>query len=145
MIRTCSFVLDNGHRCHCAANRDQDYCRHHSPTALALRRAAQPGAPAPDAPFSPRREWGQLREYIGYCNEDSIPDLVDDLMICLFNGTMTPRTAGRFLLLIYNRREQIRRQQLPGAFQAQSDVLAQLTAVAQASQRQAPAEEACRK
>ena len=123
MIRTCSFVLDNGRRCHCAATRGQDCCRHHTPETLALHRAAQPGSPDPEQAFSPRREWGQLRHYIGYCNEESIPDLIEDLMLALATGAMTPRTAGRFLLLLHNRREDLRREQREAELQTQIDRL----------------------
>lgn len=42
-------------------------------------------------------------------------------MVCLANGTMTQRTADRFILLIYNRREELRQHQRDAKLQAQME------------------------
>jgi len=113
MIPTCSFILDNGRRCHCAANRNQDFCRHHTPEALRLHRAAQPDDPADreqEIAFSPRREWGQLRQWIAQSEAEAFEDILENLMTAMADGMMTPRTAGRLLLLLYRRREELKLQ-----------------------------------
>jgi hypothetical protein len=111
-MRICSFLLSNGHRCQCVANRDQDFCRHHTPQALRLRDAAEAGEFSEEASdhFSPRREWGHLRQDIAQAEPDQFPDYIEALMINMDAGRMSPRTAGRLLLVLYHRQEELKRQ-----------------------------------
>jgi hypothetical protein len=122
MLRICSFRLDNGRRCQCAANRDQDFCRHHTPAALRLRHAAEPGefSQEGEVEFSPRREWGLLRSYIAESEAEAFDDLLDNIMHAASDGAMTPRTAGRLLILLYRRREELKLQASRAPFQTQA-------------------------
>ena len=111
MLRICSFRLDNGRRCQCAANRGLDFCRHHTPEALRVRHAAEPEfAEGSKVAFSPRREWGQLRIFIMESEAEAFEDILEGLMTGMADGIMTPRTAGRLLLLLYRRREELKCQ-----------------------------------
>jgi hypothetical protein len=109
MFRICSFRLDNGRRCHCAANRGLDFCRHHTPEALRVRHAAEPEfSDEAEIAFSPRREWGQLRTFIMGSEAEAFDDILEGFMTGMADGIMTPRTAGRLLLLLYRRREELK-------------------------------------
>jgi hypothetical protein len=123
MLRICSFRLDNGRRCQCAANRDQDFCRHHTPAALRLRHGAEPGefSQEGEVEFSPRREWGLLRTFIVQSDAEAFPDILENLMTAMADGMMTPRTAGRLLLLLYRRREELKIQAHRAPYQTQAD------------------------
>jgi hypothetical protein len=112
MVRLCSFALESGHRCRCAATRTQDFCRHHSPEALALRKSSEPAEPSGSPAFSPRREWGQLRIYIAESDATAFPDLLELIMHAAADGAMTPRTAGKLLVLLYRRRMEFQQHAL---------------------------------
>jgi hypothetical protein len=114
-MRICSFLLANGHRCQCVANRDQDFCRHHTPQALRLHDAAEAGEFYEEASdhFSARREWGHLRLDIAQAQDDQFPDYIEALMTNMDAGRMSPRTAGRLLLVLYHRREELKCQPSP--------------------------------
>jgi hypothetical protein len=112
MVRLCSYVLENGKRCHCAANHAEDFCRHHTPQALRDRQSSQPAEPADAPDFNPLREWRALRRFIGQCETQDFNDILENIMAATAEGAMTHRTAGRLLVVLYHRRAELEQQTL---------------------------------
>ena len=112
MVRLCSYILENGKRCRCAANHADDFCRHHTPQALRDRQSSQPAEPADALDFNPLREWRALRRFIGQCETQDFNDILENIMAATADGAMTHRTAGRLLVVLYRRREELYQQTL---------------------------------
>jgi len=116
MPRLCSYVLSNGNRCHCPANRDDEYCRHHNLDGMRHRQPnparnsghdPEPNASGDDK-FRPHLEWAHLRRFITQsATLDDISGVIETLMSATSEGDMAERTAGRLLVLLYRRREQL--------------------------------------
>ncbi len=105
MVRECSFILPNGNKCHCAATRNLDVCRHHAP---------KPAVPGP--PPIPRRErysdlirWRTLGSRLPWMPKTQIPSAVYEILQCLVDrgenssGRISDLTAGRYLRALLNR------------------------------------------
>ena len=113
-VPLCNFILDNGSRCHCAATTGKPFCRHHSPEALADRRARvaaqsarrQASAPSPSARiFSRRSHWRRYHKRIGNASPAEFLTIIQDLMDGLQRGLLSHRCAGRLLHEVQQRRQ----------------------------------------
>src|ERR1700683_3413739 len=112
MVRLCSYILENGKRCRCAANHAEDFCRHHTPQALRDRQSSQPAEPADALDFTPLRECPPLRRFIGQCETQDFNDILENIMAATAEGAMTHRTAGRLLVVLYCRTQELEQQDL---------------------------------
>ena len=76
--------------------------------------ASPPSPPSPqtsDAPdFNPRREWRALRRCIGQSETEDFNDILENIMAAAAEDAMTHRTAGRLLVVLYRRREELEQQ-----------------------------------
>ncbi len=112
MVRLCSFTLENGSRCRCVANRGRDVCRHHTPEGLQGRQPREP-IEAPEMSDSDRRRaWRGLRTSIRTAQDDLLDSYLETIMGAAAAGTMTHRTAGKLLVCIFHRREELYDQSL---------------------------------
>jgi hypothetical protein len=124
----CSFVLDNGQPCRCPARRGDRFCRHHAPEALALRReVAETGSPAPvsasaapdlNNPWLLRAEWRTFHRLIPMCDSVELEDTFDMILSALGSREIAPRSAGRLLLAILDRRAALAHEAEEARFRA---------------------------
>jgi len=94
--RECSHLLANGHRCRCAAIRNQPWCRHHAPQ----------GAAAPPPPLRARDRFSRLARWSGAVHRmpllgpAEIPIQIYGILMSLLedgDGGISDRQAGRLL------------------------------------------------
>ncbi len=116
-MSTCHFLLDNGTRCRCFANRHSDYCRHHQANR------PQPGNRSPDPPNAEPRPMTRQemstgwRGYHAWIRETDDPqelqEAIDLILTALGDRNISPRSAGRLLLDVEDRRRSLDRSQKP--------------------------------
>jgi hypothetical protein len=115
----CSFTLDDGKPCRTPARHGSPFCRHHEPEVRARRRSAvsspSPGNSAPTTPdisadsdesnpWSLRAYWRVHHRLIPGYNAHSLDDCFDMILDALAEREIGPRSAGRLLLAIFDRR-----------------------------------------
>ena len=102
MPAECTFVLPNGNKCRCLANRGHNLCRHH-------------GAAPPVRSTRPRTDrdadrtyWREMGETIRGRYPDDYPTRMLDLLDALRENRISDRAAGRLLrglLQLHNPKE----------------------------------------
>lgn len=130
----CSFVLDNGQPCRAPARRADRFCRHHSPEALARRRrisetgTADPvpanGSARSEPEISPwalRGYWRMHHRLIPAYNSGELDDTFDMILVALADRQIAPRSAGRLILAILDRRRALAREAQEDVFRALCD------------------------
>lgn len=110
-MNICHYLLDNGQRCRCYANRNSDFCRHHLPNRRQKQNPRQPDPPESDRPMT-RAEmsigWRGYHAWIRQTDDSSdFPDLIDFIVTALGDRNISPRSAGRLLQHIEDRRRQL--------------------------------------
>ncbi len=127
----CAFVLDNGQPCRCPARHGHRFCRHHTPDALDRRRAAAHPLPEPaDAPrllSSPPEAdpWG-LRAYwrmhhriiAASTKVEALDDIFQMVVGALGSHEISPRSAGRLLAAVLDRKQLLAREAQAAALRA---------------------------
>ena len=95
-MRICSFLLTNGHRCQCVANRGLD-------SAATIPRKPSASTMPPKPANSLKRQatisvhaanGGTSAEDIAQAQADQFADYIEALMTNMDDGRMSPRTAG---------------------------------------------------
>ncbi len=135
-MSTCHFLLDNGARCRCFANRNSDYCRHHQ----ADRHRSQRGRRSADAADSEPRPmtrqemstgWRGYHAWIRATDDpEGLQEAIDFILTALGDRNISPRSAGRILQDVEDRRRYLdRANNLPPALRKQAEsLMAQLQA-----------------
>lgn len=139
-LNTCHYLLANGRPCRCFAKRNSDFCRHHQPGVRVPQPDGLPELPATDRrPMTPaersagwRRYHRELRSETDY---DAFQEDIDSILAALGNRAISPRSAGRLLQTIEDRRRELTELEL----REQLQVLQQLAAL-QRSQATPPQE-----
>jgi hypothetical protein len=135
MPSTCAFLLDNNRPCRAPALHNDRYCRHHTPDALARRRAAHldsddapnpdltPSVAAPDenTPIPPaylRAYWRTHHRVIAHADAETSTEIFDMILLALAERAISPRSAGRLLLAVLDRRKVLADEAQEAAFRA---------------------------
>lgn len=134
MVSNCAFLLANGRPCGCPALHDENYCRHHTPAALARRRARlhheddpttpldstpdldQPAAPIPPAYL--RAYWRTHHRVIAHANAETCTEIYDMILYALSERGISPRSGGRLLQAVFDRRRVLVAEAEQAAFRA---------------------------
>ncbi|MGA7522723.1 MAG: hypothetical protein WBW84_09575 [Acidobacteriaceae bacterium] len=135
-MSTCHYLLDNGQRCRCFANRHSDYCRHHQPHHLQRRQPTHSlnrleAEPRPMTRHEMSIGWRGYHAWIREANDpEELQEVVDMILTALGNRNISPRSAGLLLQDIEDRRRQLDRMQTlsPALRQQAEALLAQLQA-----------------
>lgn len=134
MVSNCAFLLANGRPCRCPALHDENYCRHHTPAALARRRArllreddsTTPPDSTPDldqlaAPIPPaylRAYWRTHHRIIAHADAETCTEIYDMILYALSERGISPRSGGRLLQAVFDRRRVLVAEAEQAAFRA---------------------------
>ncbi len=94
--RECSHLLRTGHRCRCAALRNQPWCRHHAPKKAP---AGPPPLRARDR-YSRLSHWSDVGRTLAWIDPAEIPGEAYSILCALLEdgvGGISDRQAGRLL------------------------------------------------
>lgn len=136
---TCAHFLDNGQPCQAPARRGDSFCRHHDPDVLQRRhpaasakrgrRAAQPSAESGElSPWTLRAYWRIHHRLIPACGPEDLDTVFAMILEALGERQIAPRSAGRLILAILDRRRQL----------ADETQIARIRALGEQSRRSAP-------
>lgn len=134
-MNTCHYLLDNGQRCRCYANRHSEYCRHHQRDRRPPDHHPPANLPSAEPRPMTRQEmsigWRGYHAWIRQTQDaDDLQEIIDLLLTALGDRNISPRSAGRLLQAVEDRRRCLNRSNnLSPAVQRQvAALLAQLEA-----------------
>ncbi|MGA8529403.1 MAG: hypothetical protein WB622_06795 [Acidobacteriaceae bacterium] len=149
MPATCAFFLDNNQPCRAPALHNDRYCRHHTPDALRHRRLQRSGeleeacldGNSPDGQFPSRNEssyppnilrayWRTHHRIILTADATDCDEIFEMVLGALGNHDISPRSAGRLLQAILDRRRLLADQAQEAAFRALEEKVRQHKALA---------------
>jgi hypothetical protein len=135
MLNTCQFVLAPHQPCHAPALHNGRFCRHHTPEARARRQARlddlysdTPPAPQPrrtdeevDAAHL-RAYWRMHHRTIATSTDDEqCQQIYDMILMALGERAISPRSAGKLLLAVMDRRKVLAEMAKEAAFRAMTE------------------------
>jgi len=111
-VNVCHYLLDNGQRCRCYPNRNSDYCRHHLPSRIRSHPRGQQALPETEPRPMTRAEmsigWRGYHAWIRQTEDPSdFPEVIELILGALGDRNISPRSAGRLLQDIEDRRRQL--------------------------------------
>jgi len=116
-LNACHFVLATNQPCRAPALHARDFCRHHTPEALARRQARAVGHPSPDPetreeidgandPRYLRAYWRKHHRIIAESYDDEqCQEIYDMILMALGERAISPCSAGKILLAVMDRRK----------------------------------------
>jgi hypothetical protein len=128
-VNTCHYLLDNGLPCRAPALHNGQTCRHHTPEALARRQLRltsvsstgsqddieEGGEPIPPAHL--RAYWRIHHSVIAEStDDDQCQQIFDMILMALGDHAISPRSAGKLLQAVMDRRKIMAQEAQEAAF-----------------------------